>query len=222
MYMRDLGARYRDCFRDKSFVISFVLSAVFLLLGLVANFYAGTYATEWASNSVKDIILNNIPVFDVDLTFLYAPLILWLFVAILILYEPRKIPFTVKSIALFMVIRSVFSVLTHMGPFPDQIAFNVSPDNWINYFIFGGDLFFSAHTGLPFLMALVFWDKKPLRIIFILTALFFGAIVLMGHLHYSIDVLSAFFITYTIYHIASSIFSKDKILFEQRNVEKIS
>ena len=35
----------------------------------------------------------------------------------------------------------------------------------------------------------------------------------MAHFHYSIDVLSAFFITYTIYHLARFFFEKDYLLF---------
>jgi hypothetical protein len=35
----------------------------------------------------------------------------------------------------------------------------------------------------------------------------------LAHLHYSIDVLSAFFITYTISHIACVFFKKDLLLF---------
>jgi hypothetical protein len=42
--------------------------------------------------------------------------------------------------------------------------------------------------------------------------LVFGVVVLLGHLHYSIDVLSAFFISYGIYRIAEIIFHKDKML----------
>ena len=80
-------------------------------------------------------------------------------------------------------------------------------------FAFGGDLFFSGHTGLPFLMALIFWDNKYLRWIFILTSVMFATVVLLAHLHYSIDVLSAFFITYTIFHIALFLFKKDRRLF---------
>jgi membrane-associated phospholipid phosphatase len=78
--------------------------------------------------------------------------------------------------------------------------------------MFGGDLFFSGHTGLPFLIALIYWDHKTYRIIFITLAAIFGSVALMGHLHYSIDVFAAFFITYAIYHIAMQIFKKDKDL----------
>lgn len=213
--MEALNKRYKYHFSNKSFVVSVAVAIIFLFASFVVNFYAGTYATQSASNSVQDIILSNIPVFDVDMIFLYGPLFLWLFVALLFLYEPKKIPFILKSIALFMIIRSVFIILTHIGPFPDQIPFALSPNNLLNRFIFGGDLFFSAHTGLPYLMALIFWDNKMLRIIFILSAVFFGTIVLLGHLHYSIDVLAAFFITYTVYHIAEIFFKKDKEYFHE-------
>lgn len=194
---------------------SVIISAIFILAGFVANFYSGVYATEWAGNSVRDIILSNIPVFDVDMIFLYGPVILWAFVLFLILYEPKRIPFVLKSLATFLFIRSVFVILTHIGPFPDQVPVLMGPNNLLNRFIFGGDLFFSAHTGAPFLMALVFWDNKFLRVLFIITSIFFGIIVLMGHLHYSIDVMGAFFITYTIYHISETLFKKDKRYFDE-------
>lgn len=63
------------------------------------------------------------------------------------------------------------------------------------------DLFFSAHTGLPFLLALEFWDNKILRYIFLLSSLGGATLVFLGHIHYSIDVLAAFFITYSVFQI---------------------
>jgi hypothetical protein len=54
----------------------------------------------------------------------------------------------------------------------------------VNKFSFGGDLFFSGHTGLPFLMALLFWENLRLRVLFIASSVFFGIIVLMGHILY--------------------------------------
>lgn len=213
--MKNIGSRYKKYFTDKSYLASLSVGIFIFISSLFVNFYAGTYATENASNSVLDLVLSNIPVFDVDMTFIYGPFLLWLFVIGLGLYEPKRIPFILKSIALFVIIRSVFITLTHLGPYPDQVILDINPKNWINKFAFGADLFFSGHTGLPFLMSLVFWDNKLLRIIFILTAIFFGVIVLLGHLHYSIDVLSAFFITYTIFHLAQLFFKEDSERFKE-------
>jgi len=66
---------------------------------------------------------------------------------------------------------------------------------------------------LPFLMALVFWDNKYLKFFCLFSSVFFAVIVLLGHIHYSIDVLGAFFITYTIFHISEKLFKKDRQIF---------
>jgi hypothetical protein len=209
--MNTLAEKYKIYKEDRRALFSLVFSFVLLIFSLFVNFYAGTYAAKEASNYVNDIILSNIRAFDIDGIFIYGPLVLWAFVAYLLLKDPHKIPFTLKSIALFVLIRSVFVTLTHIGPFPTGIALD---SDIINKFTFGADLFFSAHTGLPFLMALVFWKDTYLRVIFTVAALFFGAVVLLAHLHYSIDVLSAFFITYSIYVIAERLFKKDKRLYD--------
>ncbi|MDD5152484.1 MAG: phosphatase PAP2-related protein [Candidatus Pacebacteria bacterium] len=199
-------------FTQKSFLLACATSVAFLALSMFVNFYAGMYATEIASNPVTDIVLSNTPVFNVDGIFTYGPLILWLFVAYICIVEPNRIPFVLKSVALFTVIRSVFITLTHMGPFPRTVAFN--PDVFFfRNFTFGADLFFSGHVGLPFLLALMFWNNKELRYVFIASSFIFAVVVLLGHLHYSIDVLSAFFITYTIFHMAKKFFPKDYNLF---------
>ena len=204
--------KWRDLLRSKDFIQSLLVSAIFLLVSLYINFRAGNYATESASLPVTDIVLSNIRVFDVDLFFIYGPILLFTIVLIISLYNPKKLPFITKNIALFTIIRSVFISLTHLGPFPTQAVTGAT--NFISKFTFGGDLFFSGHTGIPFLMALIFWNYKPLRYLFILDSLFMGTVVLLGHYHYSIDVLAAFFITYSIYHISLYIFKKDKEMFD--------
>ena len=213
--MHALRAKHKIYFSDKTFLISMCVGILLLLGSFVVNFYAGTYASEKAGNPVQDIILSNIPVFNVSVFFVYGPAILWIFVTILCIHEPKRFPLVIKSIALFILIRSFFITLTHIGPFPDQTYINYLSHDFIGKFTFGGDLFFSAHTGLPFLMALVFWKDMKLRLFFIAAAVFFGVIVLLGHLHYSIDVASAFFITYTIYHLALRMFKKDAELFNE-------
>jgi len=205
--MKPLLIRHKNYWTNKEFVFDVILALILLLASFFANFYAGIYATEKASNPVTDIILDNIPVYDVDMIFIYGPLFLWAIVTALCLREPKRIPFVIQSIALFVLVRSVFISLTHIGPFPDMISIDYA-STAIKNFTFGGDLFFSAHTGLPYLMALLFWKNIRLRIFFIAMAIIFGIVVLMGHLHYSIDVLAAFFITYSIFIMAQNLFPK--------------
>jgi len=204
---------YSSHFSNKNFVWSFVASFVLLIISLFVNFYAGSYATRVASSPVTDIILSNIPTFNVDDIFIYGPWIFWIFIALVTIAKPHRIPFMVKNIALFVFIRSFFITLTHIGPFPTSIL--VSSTKLATDFTFGGDLFFSAHTGLPFLMALVFWKQKILRYIMLATSVLFGVVVLLGHLHYTIDVFAAFFITYSIYAIACKFFKKDEQYFNE-------
>jgi len=203
---------YAEQFRDKEYVISLFISFFLLIAGFCVNVLAGRYATSSASGAVTDIILSNIPVYNVDDIFVYGPIIFWATLSIYCIFNPKQIPFWLKSTALFIVVRSVFMTLTHIAPFPDHIAidsFNFFSN--FNFYIFssGADLFFSGHAGLPFLNALIFWNNYKMRLFCLASSVFFSVIVLLGHLHYSIDVLSAFFISYTIYHMCMKIFPRD-------------
>ncbi|OGF61137.1 hypothetical protein A2662_03215 [Candidatus Giovannonibacteria bacterium RIFCSPHIGHO2_01_FULL_45_33] len=210
--MNTLSRKYKDYFSQREFRLECIKAALLLIVSLVVNFYAGLYATARASNSVSDIILSNLPVYNIDGTFIWATFAFWTFVILLCLTEPKRIPFVLNAIATFTIIRSGFISLTHLGPYPTQTAI----DSYIlSFFVFDADLFFSGHTGMPFLFALMFWEERVLRYLFIVMALAFGTIVLLAHLHYSIDVASAFFITYAIYHITEYLFPKDKLLFEK-------
>jgi membrane-associated phospholipid phosphatase len=203
---------YKEAAQQKNFLFSIAGVLILLGLSLVTNFYAGQYARVEASNPVTDLILNNIPVFNVDGFFIYGPILFWIFVIYLGVSQPKRIPFLTESVALLMLIRCVFVSLTHIGPFPDHLYVQ---STFFSFITSGSDLFFSGHTAFPFLMCLIFWDNKKLRWLFFLLSLFFGAIVLMGHLHYSIDVLAAFFITYTTVHLAKTGFRKDWYLFAE-------
>lgn len=196
----------------RQFLISSAWGIAFLVLSLWLSFQAGLYAKEEASSSVTDIILSNTRAYNLDGSFVWGSVVFWVLVAGLCFMKPRRIPFVTKSVALFVLIRSIFITLTHIGPFPDQIAIDYA--GIIGNFTSGADLFFSGHTGLPFLMALVFWENYTLRCFFISSSVLFGIVVLAAHLHYSIDVVAAFFITYSIFHIAEYFFAKENALFK--------
>ncbi len=200
----DIRMRY---FRNQAYRDSLVVSMFLFCIALVVNYYAGTYASSVTSTPVGDVFLSNIPVQPVINLFVDGSTVFWIFSMLVYITHLQKIPFTLKTASLFIIIRSVFINLTHIGPFPDMIV--LPPDRFINFLSFKGDLFFSGHTGFPLLMAFIFWDSKLLRYIFIGWSLFFATVVLLGHLHYTIDVASAFFITYTIFHLSQIVLKKD-------------
>lgn len=199
--------QYTKLWSEPGFRLSIAFPAVLFVLSLVANFYAALYATERASNSVADIILSNIPVFDVEPLFVSGTLLLIAFSVWMCLSKPWRIPFMLYALAFFFLIRSVFISLTHVGPFPTRIALDAS--ELVSRLFGGADLFFSGHVGVAFLFALIFWHERYLRHLFLASSIFFGIIALLGHLHYSIDVFAAFFITYGIYDMAKYLFPKE-------------
>lgn len=215
-YYTEVKRRYRTYCTNLSFWTSFMLSLIAFLGAVGIHAYAISYATERASNPVTDLILSNIPVFDVDGFFVYGMVLLIVFIIVVLLMNPKQIPFTLYSLALFFLIRAAFITLTHVGPFPTHtpIAFTSNIGTYLSsIFLQGDDLFFSAHTGAPFLMALVFWRQPLLRYFFLVASVFFGTIALLGHIHYSIDVASAFFITFGIYNIVLWLFKPHHELF---------
>lgn len=201
---------HKNLWKDKSFLFSVCVGLLVLLAAFVINYFAGIFASNSVSSSVTDIILDNTRVWDVTFFFINGAVIFWVFIIFMLIIEPKRLPFTLKSIGLFTVIRSGFIILTHLAPFPTRLS--IPPENLISMFSFSGDLFFSAHTGGPFLMALVFWDHKYVRYICLAASVMFGWVVLLGHLHYSIDVFAAFFITYSIYHLSMFFFKQDFVL----------
>lgn len=218
--MKSILAKWRPYLHNREYMMSAGLSLLMLLVSAFINFGAGVYATDRVSSPVTDIILSNIPVYDVDGIFIYGPLVLIAVIIWLCFSEPKQLPFICKSLALFIVIRSGFVSLTHIAPFPTRIG--IQPSDIISFFTSGNDLFFSGHTGIPFLMALIFWNNPFWRYFFIILSIFFGIIVLMGHLHYSIDVASAFFITYSIFHIAERFFKEDlRVFFGGLSAQKV-
>ena len=201
----------QEVLKSGHFWSSWISSLLLLAATLGVNYYSGQYATERASSPVTDIILSNVRVYDVDLIFVYGAIAFWVVVTILLLLDLRLGPFVVKSISLFLLIRSFFTSLTHIAPFPERLT--TAENTFIlNKVTFGGDLFFSGHTGLPFLLALIFWDNKHLRYGCLGVSVMMAASALLGHYHYSIDVFAAYFITYAIAHIAWRAFPSDPTL----------
>ncbi len=215
--MEKIIHKHKFLWSQKSFCLSTFFGVSFFFVSLFINYVANIYISSRTGNHVSDLILDNLPVVNVEFIFFEGFMIFLALTIFFLLREPLKIPFAIKSIAIFMIIRSVFITLTHLAA-PIDHSF-VDLNRFIQEMSSGNDLFFSGHTGLPFLIALNFWENKRLKLLFVLISLVFGASVLLGHLHYSIDVFAAFFITYGIFVITKKIFPKDYNMLLEKEAE---
>lgn len=208
---------YRVARSRPRFFHTLISGLALLLLSLGINNLANAYVnTNPAGVSVQDILLDHLPYIQLDDVYLEGFALLIGCITLLGLHRPQKLPFLLKTIALFTTVRSFFMILTHLSlPLSQQeYQLNYAPlDGFMHMFSSGNDLFFSGHTGLPFLMALLFWNNRYLRAVFLSASIVFGASVLLARVHYSIDVFAAFFITYSIFHLAMWLFKKDYALF---------
>lgn len=143
----------------------------------------------------------------------YVPVGLWL----LATDGDRFVRYMVSS-GLLAVTRGICIVATGLGPaHGTDVNAGLTPEarsaafwqlvNPFGFFAPGGsaqvyltkDLFFSGHTGTTFLLLLYVWKYPRLRWpmlvghILVVTSLFFA------HLHYTIDVIGAYAITYTLF-----------------------
>lgn len=202
--MNALLARHKQYWIQRQYLSSSLVGVLLFLASLVANRYASLYATAQASNPVNDLLLDNIPVMNVEWIVNNAAAIFGICMLSLVLWQPRRIPFILKATALFIFIRSGFIIFTHLAPFPTRTS--LDPNDIFQTLTYGGDYFFSGHTGMPFLFALIYWQEKRVRYFCLGAAALLSAGVILGHLHYSIDVFAAFFITYGVFVMAQRFF----------------
>lgn len=183
-------------FRNKT-IIALLLVAIILIL--LPTFFA--FIEKREGMVLQDFVLDAIPAMDVSVpTFV----IIWS-VVLLVFYRIYQNPMLFLVVAYGFILMCLLRVLTisllPLNPpvgiieLKDPIA-NIAYGR--NGIFITKDLFYSGHTGNMFLFFLCLerkWDK-----IFALTASFLvGILVMIQHIHYSIDVFAAFIITYFIY-----------------------
>jgi len=195
----------------RSFINALILLSAAFVSEHFANIYAFEYLERPTSTYVGDLLLDNLPVVNLNFIIIEGVLLAIVIGAMfVIVFHPRYILFSLKALAIFIAVRALFTSLTHVGIYPGSIDPGVGLfDGIYLYFNFQTGFFFSGHTGMPFLMALIFWKKPLIRNAFLLLSLMFAIAVLFGHIHYSIDVLAAPFMAYGIFKIAQYLFKRD-------------
>ena len=192
---------------------SLYLGIILFILALIIQISAGRYSSKQAAQapSANDLFLDNVPVVHLDLLIVGGGILTWAILAFLFAKHHRHLLFGLKAVSLFIIVRAFFINLTHLGLYPTTLFEPPAGalGSIYNLFTFQGNFFFSGHTGFPFLLALIFWHEKHIRRFFLSLSVLFGAAVLLAHVHYSIDIFAAPFITYGVFACARKIFYAD-------------
>lgn len=186
-------------FRRK--IITSAVVLIILVFSLPSFFH---YIEKREGAYLHDLILQAIPAVDVSLpTFL----IIWTISGLVIvrmIQNPGFALLMLSSFTLLCIARMVSITMVPLDP-PDGLIRLNDP---LTSMVYGGkdkfmtkDLFFSGHTSNMFLMCLCLTKKTDKYLAFIAT-IAVGILVLVQHVHYTIDVLAAFFFTYTIYRVS--------------------
>lgn len=210
--------QWKILLRDRAYFVSFLIGWVLLIGGNFINILASAYKDTASYLSVGDPLLGEIPTYDLSYIYIWGfYLTVFLLTAYVLLLRPEIAPFSLKTFGILLAVRAGFVLLINIGP-PIGFLYGDTPWDQIGTFdqmFFKNDLFFSGHTAVPFLGFLLFKGSKFRWVMFAIS-LIMGATVLLMHVHYSIDVFAAFFITHGIYSLSNRIFKGLNVRFKDR------
>lgn len=190
---------WKNYFKEKEFRNKFIITV--LLFVTVSTIFTKflTYNETRIGFTLNDTLLNFLP--TVDLTYfifslIYLAVIFGLFVLI---KKPRLFIISFQVYAAVLFFRFCFMFLLPLNPPVGIIPLH---DPFIELFGTGQillrDLFFSGHTATLFLFFLII-EKRLYKLFFLISTILVASALLLQHVHYTIDILTAPFVVYGCY-----------------------
>lgn len=187
------------------------LAGVLALFVVSYLFYTrlGWVADQRSLPTGSDWLLRRLPLVNT------LPVLSWGFFALhlfaggaAIAYYPRRMPFLLFLLAVYMIVRTAFVFLSPIGPpagMFDMRKLDFVFSKIMGTWTFNNEFVFSGHTGIPFLF-FMFFDTPKLKAVMLLGSLVMGACVLLSRNHYTVDVLAAYLVSYSIYKLSESLY----------------
>jgi hypothetical protein len=198
---RKAAQNWQEAFQIPGFFRS-VLIWFFIMSSCGALYpYFFDYLQHRPGTAMMDPLLDLIPPRDLSIPIflaIYTPLV---YVCIRALYDPGVFSAFVINYSLMLLFRVITLWLTplyppeHLVPLQDPVSFQFYGQQVVTR-----DLFFSGHTATSFMVFVSLPFKKERLVIMVMTVIL-GIMLLIQHIHYSIDVISAFPIAYACYRL---------------------
>ena len=189
------------------------LAGLLLLLTLSYFFYTklGWVADQRALPVGDDWLLRRLPLVNT------LPILSWGWFALhlyasgaAVAYSPKRVPFLVYLLAVYLVVRTVFVFLSpigHPSGMVDMRDHDFIFSHLLGTWTFTNEFVFSGHTSIPFLFFL-FFRTRGLKALMLAGSLTMGVSVLLSRNHYTVDVLAAFLVGYAIYGLSQTTYDR--------------
>ena len=187
--------------------LSGVLFFFFLSYGFYTQF--GWYADQRSLPVGTDWLLRHIPVVNVSPMLSWGWFVLHLYAAwVAIAYYPRRMPFLMFTLGIYILVRTVFIFLSPIGPpagMVDLSKLDMVFSRIMGTYTFNNEFIFSGHMSIPFIFFL-FFDTPFRKTVMLTGSLIMGVCVLLSHNHYTVDVLAAYPVSYSIYVLSGNLY----------------
>ena len=179
----------------------FYIGVISLFIGIELNFFSQEYLLNYMQNGkslpiLSDMILDNIPLWDIDYLYDIFSLFSLLVIIIFVIHKRNysSIPYFLLLSGIFQIIRGCFIVLT---PFGNPMGFDGTDGPFNGFTDIELGVYPSGHTGIAYLYFLLV-RAQPYRsiLLFSVSVIIFALFLSRGH--YTIDILSGIFFAYAI------------------------
>jgi hypothetical protein len=204
--LKSLKDIWKEASEEKNFRYCFFVSLLLLVFTMIIFSKFSQFIEMREGVQFVDPLLTRISAYD--LTWLIFSLIYGAIISaiIILLYNPKRLVLLFFAYTIMVLIRIVMMYLLPLNT-PQGMIFLQDP--FVSLFVTGKtltrDLFFSGHTATMFLLFLT--TPKKFKKIFLLATMMVAASVLFQKVHYTIDVVTAPFVSYVTYSLARHILS---------------
>ncbi|HPI36882.1 MAG TPA: phosphatase PAP2-related protein [Ignavibacteriaceae bacterium] len=196
---------WKEILKGAGFIKQFLIPVIILLL--LVYFYSRFLIFIEAREGFRftDPLLSFFSPFDLTwiiFILLYSSLVWGIF---FLIKTPAKL---IEALRVYTIMIAFRILAMYLLPLEPPVTMIPLQDPFIEFFGTGQlltkDLFFSGHTATMFILFLTAKAKRE-RILFLIVTIVIAALVVIQHVHYTIDVIAAFFFTYCSYSIVKKL-----------------
>lgn len=213
-YNNHIFSRWKVALNNYSYTIKLMTTIAIFAVGALQFPIYFSHIQKREGQILKDYVLDYLPAHDVSTPIFAVIYGLLIYMLCRILTKPNLF----LLFALTFVIETVFRMTTiYLFPLNQPQNLVILHDTFAELLIYGDtepitkDLFFSGHTA-TMVMIWLFVEKPLEKFIAAIATFLLASLLLIQHVHYTVDVLGAFFFTYLSYLIAKQIVDKKWII----------